>query len=321
MSDLRYLIVKIPSSSLHGLNEFTAQNKGEIVKVLPASGSLDINETFSKEGFDISKVEHCRFLQERENDMHRLLTSISHHWRQPLNVLALSVQDLCELQELNRLKSEDISEFGKIAMHTIQNMSAIIDSFISSYNTDGIEIRKNLIHHIFDLLKLYQPELCFSDIKLKFSFSCCGRTEEYTKFDEYPSCGGQLECKTVDIVKFNLVFSNIMDNAKEAVYDALKKQIITEGLIHVNMAVSSGLVSICIRNNGESIDEDIKDKIFMPYFTTKDDSHGTGLGLYTAKMVTTNCFNGQLKFRNCPEGVEFTILLEIGQDGALSRVE
>ncbi len=320
MSDLRYLIVKLPSSSIHELNEFTARNNGEIVRVLPSGGKTGhINS--GELHYDVSQLERCRFLQERENDMHRLLTSISHHWRQPLNVLALSVQDLCELHELNRLKDEDISEFGKVAMNTIQNMSAIIDSFISSYNNVGTEIRKNLVHHIFDLLKLHQPELDFNDIKLKFSFSYCGKTHEYENFDEYPSTGDSLTCKAIDIVKFNLVFSNIMDNAKEAVYDALKKNEISEGLIRVNVAVSSGLISICIRNNGGSIDEEIKDKIFMPYFTTKEDSHGTGLGLYTAKMVTTNCFNGQLKFRNCPEGVEFTILLEIGQDGALSRVE
>ncbi|WP_303851007.1 sensor histidine kinase [Seleniivibrio woodruffii] len=320
MSDLRYLLVKIPSSSIHELNKFTAQNEGEVVKILPAGEKTDyINP--AELSYDISKTERCRFLQERENDMHRLLTSISHHWRQPLNVLALSVQDLCELHELNRLQDEDISEFGKVAMNTIQNMSSIIDSFISSYNNVGNEIRKNLIYHIFDLLKLYQPELAFNDIKIKFNFTCCGKTEEYDNFDKYPASVESLTCKTIDIVKFNLVFSNILDNAKEAVYDALKKHLISEGLIEVNVAVSSGLVSICIRNNGESIDEKIKDKIFMPYFTTKDNSHGTGLGLYTAKMVTTNCFNGQLKFKNCPQGVEFTILLEIGQDGALSRVE
>jgi signal transduction histidine kinase len=320
MPDLHYLLIKIPSSSIHELNEFAAQHGGEVVKVMHENICTDLTDTVAEDVQDTFITKHYRFLQERENDTHRLLTSISHHWRQPLNVLALSVQDLCELQELNTLKADDIQEFGKVAMNTIQQMSAIIDSFISSYSNDDNEIKKNLIHHIFDLLRLYKPELNFNKTDISFSFSCCGETFEYDCFNDYPSCGSSLNCNAADIIKFNLVFTSIIDNAREAVYSALEKGLITRGDIQVDIAVSSCLVSISIRNNGETIEDKIKDKIFMPYFTTKSDRHGTGLGLYTAKIVTTNCFNGQLNFRNCPDGVEFIILLEIGQDGVLSRV-
>ncbi|MGE4267475.1 MAG: sensor histidine kinase [Deferribacterales bacterium] len=319
MADYSYFIVKIPSSSTHELNRFAAENGGEVIKHVPAcktAGHEHLSSDLDSNSNDGCEKEHNLFLKKRENDVNKLLTTISHHWRQPLNVLALSVQDLCELHDLNKLCNNDIKEFGRRAMGTIQDMSAVIDRFISSLNCERVETRKNIVHHIFDLLKLYQPEIEFNNTDLHFSCTCQNKTEIFDSFETYPACSYDLASNIIDVVKFNHVFTNIIDNAREAVCEALKKRIISKGTIDVSVAVSASLISICIKNNGEPIDEKIKDKIFLPYFTTKNTGSGTGLGLYTAKTVMTNFLHGQLEFHNCSDGVEFTMLLENDQHNA-----
>jgi len=320
MADYSYFIVKIPSSSTHELNRFAAENEGEVIKhsvVCDSAEKISFSTESKANSDDGCCKEYNLFLKERENDVNKLLTTISHHWRQPLNVLALSVQDLCELHDLNKLSNGDIKEFGKRAMGTIQDMSAVIDKFISSLNCERVETRKNIVHHIFDLLKLYQPEIEFNNTDLHFSCTCQNKTEIFDSFETYPACSYDLASNMIDVMKFNHVFTNIIDNAKEAVCEALKKKVISKGFINVSVVVSPSLISICIKNNGEPIDEKIKDKIFMPYFTTKNTGNGTGLGLYTAKTVMTNFLHGQLEFHNCSDGVEFTILLENDHSNAL----
>ena len=65
------------------------------------------------------------------------------------------------------------------------------------------------------------------------------------------------------------------------------------------------VVKIC--DNGRGIDEEIKDKIFEPYFSTKDKKSGTGLGLYMSKMIIEEHMDGELSFVNTDEGVCFII--------------
>ena len=72
-------------------------------------------------------------------------------------------------------------------------------------------------------------------------------------------------------------------------------------------------VKIEIYDNAGNIDEKIKDKIFDPYFSTKDEKTGTGLGMYMSKTIIEKHLNGELGFYNKGEGVVFYINL-IGKE-------
>ncbi len=99
------------------------------------------------------------------------------------------------------------------------------------------------------------------------------------------------------------VFLNIMKNAKEA----FENKNIENKIIEISIRKINETVKIEIYDNAGNIDEKIKDKIFDPYFSTKDEKTGTGLGMYMSKTIIKKHLNGQLGFYNKDEGVVFFI--------------
>jgi C4-dicarboxylate-specific signal transduction histidine kinase len=99
------------------------------------------------------------------------------------------------------------------------------------------------------------------------------------------------------------VLLNLIKNAK----DALVENQIKNPKIRIKSSMMSDKLVVEICDNGGGIDESIIDKIFAPYFSTKDQKHGTGLGLYMSKMIIDEHLNGRLSVYNTEEGVCFKI--------------
>ena len=103
--------------------------------------------------------------------------------------------------------------------------------------------------------------------------------------------------------EFSQVVLNLLSNAKDAVLAS------KQGQPHI-LIRAQGLgdrIQISVEDNGGGIDPDILDKIFEPYFTTKEEGKGTGIGLYMSKMIVENNMNGRLRVANGAEGACFTI--------------
>ena len=99
--------------------------------------------------------------------------------------------------------------------------------------------------------------------------------------------------------EFSQVILNILNNA----VDILQKK--EYGKIWIR--VYDNIIEI--EDNGGGVDEAIKDKIFEPYFTTKFQSQGTGIGLYMSKVIITKHFNSKLEVYNSKNGAVFKIAL------------
>ena len=99
------------------------------------------------------------------------------------------------------------------------------------------------------------------------------------------------------------VFLNIIKNAKES-FEGKK---IENQIIEISIKKINQIVRIEIYDNAGNIDEKIKDKIFDPYFSTKDEKTGTGLGLYMSKTIVEKHLNGEFGFFNKNEGVSFYV--------------
>ncbi len=99
---------------------------------------------------------------------------------------------------------------------------------------------------------------------------------------------------------------NILNNAKDALVEknSDKKKIITIALKQEN-----DTVVILVKDNSGGIAEEIMDKIFDPYFSTKEGKNGTGLGLYMSKSIIEEHCQGQLSVKNGRNGAIFTIVL------------
>ena len=119
-----------------------------------------------------------------------------------------------------------------------------------------------------------------------------------------------------DVLLFEIiqVLMNILMNAK----DALEHKE-SEKLILIKVKKVKEKISISIRDNAGGVPEDIIDKIFEPYFTTKHQFNGTGIGLYMSKLIVEKHLDGELNVKNISysfknkihKGALFKIILPI----------
>ncbi|MBF0486972.1 MAG: HAMP domain-containing histidine kinase [Nitrospirae bacterium] len=93
--------------------------------------------------------------------------------------------------------------------------------------------------------------------------------------------------------------------------DTFERNDIPDGIIKIKLYKddSTGRKIITIMNNGGEVPEDIINKVFDPYFTTKDKTRGTGMGLYMAKVIIEKNMNGTIAMRNSDGWCELRIEL------------
>jgi C4-dicarboxylate-specific signal transduction histidine kinase len=103
------------------------------------------------------------------------------------------------------------------------------------------------------------------------------------------------------------VLINIINNAK----DILIEKQIENPWIKISLKKKTHNVKIFIEDNGGGVPDEILPKIFEPYFTTKHQSKGTGLGLYMSYKIIVQSLNGELHVKNTENGAKFTITLPL----------
>ena len=106
--------------------------------------------------------------------------------------------------------------------------------------------------------------------------------------------------------EYSQVILNLLTNAEEAV----KAKCVAEGIITLRVFERDGLGCVSIRDNGGGIAVDVIDKIFEPYFSTKE--MGTGIGLYMSKMIIERSMSGTMEAYNIDGGAEFVVSIPQG---------
>jgi signal transduction histidine kinase len=92
--------------------------------------------------------------------------------------------------------------------------------------------------------------------------------------------------------------------------DELVDKNIDEKYIYINMYDDETFAYLEIEDWGGGIDEEVIDKIFDPYFTTKGE-YGTGLGLYMSKLIIERHCRGRLSVENTEKGARFRLSFPI----------
>jgi len=225
--------------------------------------------------------------QSRLAQMGEMISMIAHQWRQPLNVLSLATQGINLKYKMDKLNSAEMSKFNESSQRQIKQMSNTINDFRNFFKPEKtkkiFEVSKS-IYHILDLISpIYEKE----KINLEVNIAASIFTNGY--FNEL----GQ-------------TIVNLINNAK----DAMLEREIENKNIKIYTHLENKKLRIIIEDNGGGIDEKIMDKIFDPYFSTKDEKNGTGLGLYMSKMIIEEHMNGKLSAINIENGVKFIIELD-----------
>ena len=103
--------------------------------------------------------------------------------------------------------------------------------------------------------------------------------------------------------EFAQVIINLLNNSK----DALQEKGIEEGKVSIRGKMVNGQTVFRISDNAGGIPETIIDRIFEPYYTTKEEGKGTGIGLYMSKMIIEENMNGIIQVHNTLDGAEFSM--------------
>jgi len=233
---------------------------------------------------ELRKKDDILIQQSRLTAMGEMISNIAHQWRQPLNNVGLIVQNLQLAFKANDLSVEELDEDIAETMKVLQQISETIDDFSNffSYEEEASSFVVN---------ELVSRSLSFVEPSLK-------RKGIWLELDEQP-----------DITEkgypneYMQAFLNVMLNARDVLLDNQ----VAHPLISIRIFRENGRSIVTVRDNGGGIREEVLPKIFDPYFTTKHQSTGVGIGLYMAKMIIEKKMHGSLTARNVDGGAEFRI--------------
>jgi len=232
--------------------------------------------------------EQMLIQQSRLAEMGEMISMIAHQWKQPLNALGIVIQNIHLCYSLGEL---DLDSFEK----QMQRSRVLTDKMSKT---------------IDDFRDFFKPNKEKSD----FSINCAINQSIFIIDDQLRNNGIEITRDLSNDIIFHgfgnelsQVLLSIIVNAK----DALIENKIEKPLIRISVEKNSDYGIICIQDNGGGVKNEYINKVFEPYFTTKDSHNGTGLGLYMSKMIVEQNMNGKLSLENISEGVQLCISLPI----------
>lgn len=219
--------------------------------------------------------------------MGEMIGIIAHQLKQPLNVLSLYCQDVKTSFEYEEINREFIKDFDDNTKEQIRFLSKTIDDFRNFFNPNKVKKSFNIKETVEKIITLMEKQLIIDEINITLDI------EENQVF------GIQSELQQVIL--------NLVGNAQ----DALLENQVNNKEIKIKSFKKDERIELSIQDNAGGIPQSIQDKIFNPYFTTKE--KGTGVGLYMVKLVIDSSFNSRLQFDNTNEGAVFSMSLPLGE--------
>jgi len=218
--------------------------------------------------------------------MSEVIDNIAHQWRQPLSQVNSVVMLIDHRLSVKEFKDEFIDKKLVEIEALTDYMSKTIDDFRNYLSTNKPKEKFFLSNIIKSSLLILQGALVSSHIEVE------------TNLDSKLSHFGHKN-------ELQQVLLAILNNAKDVL--VINKVINAKITVNAYSNKSFYIISIC--DNGRGVNDDIKNKIFEPYFTTKHKAQGTGLGLYMSKMIIEDSLNGELSLENSNTGACFVIKL------------
>jgi len=233
---------------------------------------------------ELRQKDRILIQQQRQAAMGEMINNIAHQWRQPLNNIGLIIQNMMQSREYGELTYDQMrADVGK-AMETIRFMSQTIDDFRNYFQPDKEKRRFSVRTAVTKTIAVIEGSI--------------GKTRISIEADagDDPSIYGYSN-------EYSQVLLNILINAR----DALAERKIHNPEITITIRSENGKTVVTIGDNAGGIPDNIIDRIFDPYFSTKSPEKGTGVGLFMSKNIIEGNMNGRLTAYNSGEGAEFRI--------------
>ncbi len=239
-----------------------------------------LNENLKKKIDDelIKSRKRERFLAEQSKlaSMGEMIGNIAHQWRQPLSAITTSTSAAQIKKELGIL---DEDELDKLFLQIIQKanfLSETIDDFRNFFKVDKEKINFNILDIVENVKSIVHSMYQNNDIELI-------QSEVFLDINYYGFPN-----------ELSQVLLNLLNNAR----DVLLGKDIKDKKVKIEIEKISNKIIIKVFDNGGGVPLPIIDKIFEPYFTTKHQTQGTGIGLYMSREIIKNHFYGELHIEN-----------------------
>ena len=235
----------------------------------------------------LREKEQMLIQQSRQAAMGEMIGNIAHQWRQPLNTLGLFTQRLGFFYGQPIFNQEFLDTSVAKSMEIIQHMSKTIDDFRNFFKPDKAKGDFNVSDAIKNTLSLLEGNFQNPSIHIEIIEN------------DHPVINGYQN-------EFTQVLLNILTNAR----DAIIEREINDARVIITICSEDDCAVVTIADNAGGIPEEIINKVFDPYFTTKGPQLGTGVGLFMSKTIIEKNMGGRLAVRNTATGAEFRI--EVG---------
>ena len=271
------------NQNLQSINKKLAESEYEVI-LKNEQLEIKVDEVITKN----KQNQTLLFQQSKMAAMGEMIGNIAHQWRQPLNALSALNLRLGMKYQKNKLSDSEMLIFAEKSNELIQGMSHTIDDFRNFFYP-------NKSSQWFCIREAIEEALHFIESSYKIN---------NIELINYASNKIEIKNYKNELIQ---VLLNIFNNSK----DAIKGNNMKEGMVSINLLASEESLRITIQDNGGGINQEIIDRVFEPYFTTKFQDEGTGIGLYMSKMIIEESMQGKLKLENNAEGVLTTIELNI----------
>ncbi len=280
--------------------EKEVQLKTQELRVLNESLEKRVKEEIAKN----IQTQQQMVQQSRLAQMGEMISMIAHQWRQPLSAISATSIDLrmkFMLDEYDIVnKPQNYAKCtayfdGQLSSieEYIQTLTVTIDDFRNFYKPDKESKIIQIQEPIQKALNIIKASIIANGVEVKETFNS---TKEIDVYDS----------------ELMQVFLNILKNAQ----DNFKEKGTKNPQISIRTSDTKENIKIEFCDNGGGIPKSIAEKIFDPYFSTKDEKNGTGLGLYMSKTIIEEHHQGKLYLENRDAGVCFIMELPYsGKEG------
>ncbi len=232
--------------------------------------------------------------QARLASMGEMIGNIAHQWRQPLSLISTISSSYKVKSEFNMpINSDDELNKDMVKIiDTVKHLSQTIDDFRSFFKHTNQKEIFSINKVISNCANIISASFDNHFIKLKKDIK-----DDSLKYNGSASMLSQ-------------AILNILSNAK----DVLLENKVENKIVKITLdSMDDKTIEIKIKDNGGGVPKEIEDKIFDSHFTTKENSDGTGIGLYMSLQIMQQHFNGELLVKNKEDengyGAEFTLIL------------
>lgn len=242
-----------------------------------------------QEGVDaLRQKDRMLITQGRQAAMGEMIGNIAHQWRQPLNALGMVLANVRDAQRFGEFEGEPVADLLAKGNRLIQSMSTTISDFQNFFSPDKARVGFSLREQVQKAVALVAASCAAGGVTLRIE--------------------GEHDCRLVGFPnEYAQVLVNLLHNARQAIHASGT----TPGLVTLRVGETEDWGCLSVRDNGTGIPAEVLDRIFDPYFTTRE--QGTGLGLHMCRQIIEANMGGRILAENIDGGAEFRVLVPLAR--------